>query len=159
MTRTERGLLAVLAIVAVLGAVDVLPAVGSWWTSWHAVDQFGLSLTAVTPRTDHTAVDVRVAFVNNSGVQIQILEVDARININGHTVADALAEPSNFTLAGNQRRTFTLSGPVVDIDRPTLIEQLGARAVIWNISGQVQIQIAGQTDPTWVPYAGTVTGA
>ena len=158
MTRIDRWLFGSLALAAVLASVNVYPGVSGWWTAWHAVDQFGLSLTAVTPHSDQTQVDVGLAFLNRSGVSIQILEVDAAVAVNGHTVAYALERPAGLALSGDERREVRLSGPVADIDRATLNEQLHARVVEWDVSGQVQIHIAGQTESTWVPYSGTVRG-
>ncbi|HUZ01097.1 MAG TPA: hypothetical protein VMU89_12170 [Thermomicrobiaceae bacterium] len=158
MTRIDRWLFGSLILAAVLVGINVYPGVSGWWTAWHAVDHFGLSLTAVTPRSDQTAIDVGLAFLNRSGVSIQILEINGAVEVNGHTVANALLRPDGLALGGNQRSEVQLSGPVEPIDRPLLDEQLHARSVVWTVTGQVEIQISGQSDSTWVPYSGTVRG-
>lgn len=156
MTRFERLMLAALIAGAVLVGVNVIPAAGRWNATWKTYDDFGLSLTTVRVDARRTQISVGLQLINLSNEPVRVIDLESQISLNGQSISANGLRPAALVLSPKSRRTITLAEPVYNTTQPALIEQLGVRRHVWDVSGTVEIAVGGQGQSASIPFSGTL---
>lgn len=156
MTRLERLMLATLIAGAVLVGVNVIPAAGRWNATWKTYNDFGLSLTAVRVDAKRTQISVGLQLINLSNEPVRVIDLESQTLLNGQSISANGLRPADLVLSPRSRRTITLAEPVYNTTQPALIEQLGTKRHVWDVSGSIEIAIGGQSQSTNIPFSGTL---
>lgn len=156
MSRTYRGLLALLALAAVLVGANAAVATGGWVSAWRALNDFGITIADVRLSEDRQDIAVGLMLSNGSASALQIQEVITSVQLNGHRLADGRLASRRLTIAPQTAQVITVSNRLPTGERAAMDDRLARRPLRWDVSGRVRVTIVDVDQRTWVPYSGTL---
>lgn len=153
MSRVDRWLFAILGIAALLIGVNLVAAASGWVGVWQGLSHLDLRATQVVVAPERDSIVVEVTVRNGSERSVRVLLINSEVDLNGHQVALGRTALSDFVVAGDSERSLKVVSDVGPTNRAALDEQLAASATDWQMSGQIQVEIAGLSHTrTTVPY-------
>lgn len=152
MSRLDRLLIAVVALLALTLGANALTAVGGWVSTWQAYTSLTMGLTDVRLIDGEERIEVGLVLENGSPTPLEILEIEGWVHLNGRYISGARLRSPDLWVPPGERVETRLHAPVYQIERAFLDEQQATGALRWRVDGRVLVRGAGLGEPTWVRY-------